>query len=119
MNTGGMHMITFGGIMKLQMEKLNIKQEALAKELNIARTTVTSYCNDKRQPDFEMMKKICHSLQINLPQVLALSSYENEDMILHDDYEYKVNQAARRIKKEQQQNFLKAVLFLAEMMKEK
>ena len=39
-------MITFGGIMKLQMEKLNIKQEVLARELNIARTTVTSYCND-------------------------------------------------------------------------
>ena len=46
-------MITFGGIMKLQMEKMGIKQEVLAKDLNIARTTVTSYCNDKRQPDFD------------------------------------------------------------------
>ncbi len=111
-------MITFGGIMKLQMEKLDIKQEALAKELNIARTTVTAYCNDKRQPDFEMVKRICHKLQINLPQVLALSHYDNEDMILHDDYEYKVNQAARKIKKEEQKRFLQAVSFLSEMLKE-
>lgn len=111
-------MITFGGIMKLQMEKLGIKQAALAKELSIARTTVTAYCNDKRQPDFDMMKKICHRLNINLPQVMALSQYDNEDMILHDDYEYKVNQAARKIKKEEQQRFLKAVSFLSDMLKE-
>ncbi len=112
-------MITFGGIMKLQMEKLNIKQEVLARELNIARTTVTSYCNDKRQPDFEMMTKICGCLKINLSQVLALSHYNNEDFILHDDYEYKVNQAVRRIKKKEQAKFLKAVLFLSELMEEK
>lgn len=112
-------MITFGGIMKLQMEKLNIKQEALARELNIARTTVTSYCNDKRQPDFEMMTKICGCLKINLSQVLALTQYDNEDLILHDDYEYKVNIAARKIKKEEQAKFLRAVVFLSELLEDK
>ncbi len=112
-------MITFGGIMKLQMEKLNIKQEVLARELNIARTTVTSYCNDKRQPDFEMMTKICYCLKINLSQVLSLAHYNNDDFILHDDYEYKVNQAARKIKKSEQTRFLRAVMFLSELMEEK
>lgn len=110
-------MITFGGIMKLQMEKLDIKQEVLARELNIARTTVTSYCNDKRQPDFDMMVKICRRLNINLSQVLELSKYDNEDMILHNDFEYKVNQATRKVKKENQAKFLKGVEFLADILK--
>lgn len=111
-------MITFGGIMKLQMEKLGVKQEVLAKELNIARTTVTSYCNDNRQPDFDTMIKICHKLKINLSQVLELSRYDNEDMILHNDYEYKVNNAARKVKKENYAKFLKGVEFLADILKE-
>ncbi len=111
-------MITFGGIMKLQMEKMNVKQEVLARELNIARTTVTSYCNDKRQPDFDTMIKICRCLQINLSQVLGLCRYNNEDIILHDDFEYKVNQAARSVKKENQAKFLKGAVFLAELLKD-
>lgn len=111
-------MITFGGIMKLQMEKMDIKQEVLAKELNIARTTVTSYCNDKRQPDFDTMIKICKKLKINLSQVLELSRYDNEDMILHNDFEYKVNKAARMVKKENYAKFLKGVEFLADILKD-
>ncbi|MCI8851425.1 MAG: helix-turn-helix transcriptional regulator [Erysipelotrichaceae bacterium] len=111
-------MITFGGIMKLQMEKMGIKQEVLAKDLNIARTTVTSYCNDKRQPDFDTMIKICHKLKINLSQVLDLSKYNNEDMILHNDFEYKVNKVARTVKKENYAKFLKGVEYLADLLKD-
>ena len=111
-------MITFGGLMKLQMKKLGIKQEVLAKELNIARTTVTSYCNDNRQPDLVMTINICRCLKINLSQVLELSKFENDDLILHNDFEYKVNQAARSIKKENQAKFLKGVKYLAEILKD-
>lgn len=111
-------MITFGGIMKLQMQKLDIKQEVLARELNIARTTVTCYCNDIRQPDFDTMIKICRRLKINLSQVLELSRFHNEDMILHNEFEYKVNQATRMVKKENQAKFLKGVMFLADLLKE-
>lgn len=111
-------MLTFGGIMKIQMEKLGIKQETLAKDLNIARTTVTSYCNDKRQPDFVMQAKICQYLNINLSKVLGLLQYENEDLILHDEYEYRVNQYARKIKKENQAKFIEALQFLANLMKD-
>lgn len=111
-------MLTFGGMMKIQLEKLGIKQETLAKELNIARTTVTSYCNDKRQPDFMMQAKICHYLQINLSKVLGLSEYENEDLILHNDFEYKVNQYARKVSKENQSKFIEAAQYLSELLKE-
>lgn len=110
-------MITFGGIMKIQMNRLQIKQETLAKELNIARTTVTSYCNDKRQPDFMMMIQICHYLQINLSQILDLAHYEHEDCILHDEFEWNVNEIARQVKKEHHQKFLEGVRYLGELLK--
>ena len=68
--------------------------------------------------DSLILIKICHKLKINLSQVLDLSKYNNEDMILHNDFEYKVNKVARTVKKENYAKFLKGVEYLADLLKD-
>lgn len=111
-------MKNFGGIMKAQMTRLGIKQEKLAKELNIARTTVTAYCNNKRQPDLDTLTKICHILQINLTWLMDIPDIDNSDMFIRDDFEVRVNKACRRITQNNQQKFLEGVEYLADLLKE-
>lgn len=109
-------MKNFGGVMKQQMFKKGIKQEVLAHQLNIARTTVTAYCNNKRQPDLETLANICNLLEINIGWLLGLPDFDNSDMYLHDDYEVKVNQACRRVAKHKRQKFLEGVSYLADIL---
>lgn len=108
-------MDNFGGIMKVQMARLQIKQEMLAKELNIARTTVSAYCNNKRQPDIETLAKICKYLQINLSKILDIPDFQT-DYYIHNDFEWKVNQICRKVDVRYQTKFLQAVEFLGILM---
>lgn len=105
-------MKNFGGIMKQQMLKKGIKQEVLAHQLNIARTTVTAYCNNKRQPDLETLSRICNLLEINLAWLFEQPNFDNSDMYLHDDFEVKVNHTCRKVSHHKRQRFLEGVNFL-------
>lgn len=111
-------MKNFGGIMKMQLHRKGIKQEVLAKELNIARTTVTAYCSNQRQPDLETLSKICNRLEIDLNWVMGLTDYDTNAMYLHNDFELKVNAACRRVHKEKHKKFLDGVEYLAEIFSE-
>lgn len=108
-------MKNFTGIMKAQMERLGIKHEVLAKELNIARTTVTAYCNGNRQPDIETMAKICQILHIDLSWVLDIPDLEENELILKDEFEVKVNEISRKVPKEYHQKFLEGVNYLVDV----
>lgn len=109
-------MKNFGGIMKAQMKRLGIKQEVLAKELNIGRTTVTAYCNDKRQPDLETISKICNLLEINLSWLLQIPDLDNSIMFIKNDFELRVNEACRQVSKEDQMRFIEGVEYLVRIM---
>lgn len=109
-------MKNFGGIMKAQMKRLGIKQEVLAKELNICRTTVTAYCNDKRQPDLETISKICNLLEINLSWLLQIPDLDNSTMFIKNDFELRVNEACRQVPKEDQMRFIEGVEYLVRIM---
>lgn len=109
-------MKNFGGIMKMQLHRKGIKQEVLAKELNIARTTVTAYCSNQRQPDLETLAKICNRLDINLAWVMDIEDFDNSAMYLHDDFEVKVNDTCRKVSKSNRRRFLDGLEYLAEIL---
>lgn len=97
------------GIIKAQMEHLGMKQDVLAKELHIARTTVTAYCNGKRQPDLEMLSNICRVLHLDLNWIMEISVDEDNALILQDEFEVKVNALCRKVPKKYHQKMLNTI----------
>lgn len=57
--------MAFGEKLLELLEERNISQKEFAKTLNIAPTTLNGYIKNKRQPDFELVKKISSILKVS------------------------------------------------------
>lgn len=107
-------MIDFGGIMKVRMYHLGIKHEVLAKQLNIARSTVTAYCNNTRQPDLDTIAKICKILEIDFNWFIHIDEQDHSAMIVRDDVEMRLLELYRICPKHKRTKVMNAVTFLIE-----
>lgn len=67
--------MAFGEKLSELLEERNISQKEFAKTLNIAPTTLNGYIKNKRQPDFELVKKI--STVLNVSADFLLDNSEN------------------------------------------
>lgn len=63
--------MTFGEKLSELLEERNMTQKEFAKTLNIAPTTLNGYIKDKRQPDFELVKKIASALSVSVDLLLG------------------------------------------------
>ncbi|MBD5080771.1 MAG: helix-turn-helix transcriptional regulator [Ruminococcaceae bacterium] len=68
--------MTFGEKLSELLEERNMTQKEFAKTLNIAPTTLNGYIKDKRQPDFELVKKIASALSVSVDLLLGGEGFE-------------------------------------------
>lgn len=66
--------MAFGEKLSELLEEREISQKEFAETLNIAPTTLNGYIKNKRQPDFELVKKIAHTLNVTTDHLLDYSS---------------------------------------------
>lgn len=53
------------------LKENNISKNWLAEKANLQRTQLNSYCNNKiKRPDFDVLSRICFSLQCDLSDIL-------------------------------------------------
>lgn len=60
----------FGEVLKLELEKRDLKQKAFAKMINVSPSTICGYINTNRQPDFELVKRIASALNVSTDYLL-------------------------------------------------
>ena len=68
--------MTFGEKLSELLEERNMTQKEFAKTLNIAPTTLNGYIKNKRQPDFELVKKIASALSVSVDLLLGGEGFE-------------------------------------------
>lgn len=74
----------FGDRLKLLLEESEITQKELASNLNIAPSTVSSYVQNAREPDFVMLKQIATFFDVSIDYLLdynynkKITTQENE-----------------------------------------
>lgn len=62
---------SFEIILNDYLKKRNISKNWLAKKASLQRTQLNSYCNNKiKRPDFDVLSRICFSLQCDLSDIL-------------------------------------------------
>lgn len=91
--------MAFGEKLYELLEDRDISQKEFAKTLNIAPTTLNGYIKEKRQPDFELVKKISSVLKVSVD--FLLDNSENAFNITAK--ELSMLQKLRTLSKEQQQ----------------
>lgn len=64
----------FGDKLAEILEEREISQKKLALDLNIAPSTLNGYIKNKRQPDFELLKKIAAILDVSIDYLLDHNS---------------------------------------------
>jgi transcriptional regulator with XRE-family HTH domain len=68
---------TFGKRLKFILELKEIRNKDLASALNLAPNSVSSYCNDQRNPDLKTLAKIADFLNVNSDFLLMRSDNYN------------------------------------------
>ena len=48
----------------------HLKQEDLAKQLNVTRQTVSGWETGRRQPDLDMLKKLAEALDVDMQELI-------------------------------------------------
>lgn len=74
--------MSFGNKLMQLLEEREISQKEFAATLNIAPTTLNGYIKDKRQPDFELVKKMAFALGISIDY---LFDYNSSGLVLSSD----------------------------------
>ena len=62
--------MSFGEKLRILLEEHTMTQKQLAKELNIAPSTVGSYIQNTREPDFDTLKSIAGLFQVSTDYLL-------------------------------------------------
>ncbi|MBQ1371997.1 MAG: helix-turn-helix transcriptional regulator [Oscillospiraceae bacterium] len=57
--------MTFGSIVRALIEERGITQKELTRQLNIAPSTLGSYIQGIREPDFEMLKRLAKNFDVS------------------------------------------------------
>ena len=74
--TKGGNRMTFGEKLSELLEERSMTQKEFAKTLNIAPTTLNGYIRDKRQPDFELIKRMSSALNVSVDLLLGGDGFE-------------------------------------------
>lgn len=64
----------FAKRLKELREQLNISQTQLANDLNLSRSTISSYELNKRQPDFEILEQLADYFNVSIDYLLGRSN---------------------------------------------
>ena len=62
--------VSFGDILRNLLSDRGITQKQLAKNLNIAASTLGNYIQDSREPDFKTLKQLADYFQVSIDYLL-------------------------------------------------
>ena len=65
------HNLKFAKKLKAKMANNHLSQDALAKLLNTTQATISRWCSDKNQPDFETLFTLCDILKVSPNDLLG------------------------------------------------
>lgn len=71
--------MTFGQRLLNLLYEHDISQKQLALELNIAPTTLNGYVNDRREPDYKILKQISNYFHVSTDYLLGNQSFDSLD----------------------------------------
>ncbi len=69
--------MSFGNKLRMLIEENELTQKEFAKQLNIAPSTIGSYVQNKREPDFEILKTIAAYFKVSTDYLLDFDSNQN------------------------------------------
>ena len=75
----------FGGKLRTLIEERNITQKELATRLNIAPSTVSSYVQSTREPDFETLKILADFFKVTTDYLLGYKPSNSKTTPQEDD----------------------------------
>lgn len=75
----------FGDKLRTLIEENNITQKELATKLNIAPSTVSSYVQNTREPDFETLKIVADFFQVTTDYLLGYKLSNSKTTPQEDD----------------------------------
>ena len=58
-----MFAMSIGQRLKKRLDQLGLSQAEMGRRLGTGQRRFSHYCNDKRQPDFELLVKICREMR--------------------------------------------------------
>lgn len=78
--------MSFGNNLRTLLEERNLTQKELAKQLNLAPSTMGSYVQNTREPDFDTLKMIAKYFDVSLDYLLDFNSdqtisHQEDDLI--------------------------------------
>lgn len=74
----------FGDVLRELLEERDITQRQLAKDLNIAPSTLGNYICNVREPDFEMLKMFSNYFQVSIDYLLD-NPIQNNISLTHEE----------------------------------
>lgn len=75
----------FGDRLRILIEEKNITQKELSAQLNIAPSTVSSYAQNTREPDFETLKMIADYFKVTTDYLLGYKSSNTKTTSQEED----------------------------------
>lgn len=76
--------MSFGRKLKGLIEERNITQKELATQLNISPSTISSYVQNTREPDFETLRKIACYFETTIDYLIS-ESENKENSFMQDE----------------------------------
>ena len=70
----------FGDVLRLLLDEHNLSQKEFAKTLNLAASTISSYVQNVRQPDFETLCQIAAYFNVSTDYLLSYNSSSTSDL---------------------------------------
>lgn len=71
--------MSFGDNLRALIEERNLTQKELAKQLNLAASTMGSYVQNTREPDFDTLKMIAKYFDVSTDYLLDFNSNQTID----------------------------------------
>jgi len=72
---------SFGNVLLEARQRKKISQDALSQKLHISRQSISNWENDYSIPDLEMLKKICHILNLNYDEISKMNDFSSKSEI--------------------------------------
>ena len=70
--------MSFGKTLRILIEERNMTQKELAKQLNLAPSTIGNYIQDVREPDFSTLKVLANYFDVSIDYILNLTNIKEK-----------------------------------------
>jgi len=97
------------------MEETGITKEELANHLQVTVKEMVRLLNGEHRITFAQLSKMVEILHIDVEKIMGGPRAKDNNQILQDDMEIKINEIARTIPEENKIYFMRAIQYLADL----